>query len=846
MSDRCANVAGRTAPAGRWSSALSRAVIAVTILVARVLPAQSGALSVRVTDEFRRPISAARVIVEGSSFGAITDSIGEVLFVAVRAGTHTVRAIRPGYQPGSVAVLVRSADTVRTAVSLLVDRQRADSIVFLPASPAMDPGQLRLHVSPAAIVRYRQVRVVASAVRAGGVIPLQLFDDFGLVFLVSRVQPHRTTGMRIAGDVVTQSGQSRGIANFVWHEGRLTGNIHIGPALFVIRPQSGGVHTIVEVDPRRLPRDQPPSEVAVDTVPQLQLLSRPMRGAIPLVGTALRDAPGAEACSATAGLDVGRVPEVRVLVGYTPAARDAQGSTTAIEEAIVFAIDQMQSVLEASGIRVDVELAGTVEVPIVENVNHGAQYWLSLLLSPTTTDPAIRLFRERRQAYHADAMVLVSQEAIGGQSSTPLWPRGAYGDSAYVVVGRLAMNEKMTLAHELGHVLGGTDEIFPPRQTVPPEKNASAYRCKYCFTLDPLGDGWVTLMGRAGADLTLPTAYKEARIPRFSNPDRTWEDRVTGTPIGQPGPADHRATFSFFAATVANYRSTPVWFVAGSAWLPWNERLVANETRDQLRLADVDGDGLADAFRTDAATGTWWWSRNTSSAWAVRNGPDVALTVAIESVRFADFNGDGRQDVFWIANDKWLVSYGGNSPATELNDLAGAPSPALDELTFGDFAGDGRADVFRSDATTGTWQISPDGSGKWETYLPADPSRKIKTRELRLADFSGDSRTDVFASHRTSTGVTWRYVAAGTSTWTDLQKFALADAPLLGDLALGSFDDKPEADILVTTGTRWLLSAAGSGALKEIGKSCHRLANLWVADVDGDGILDVFRTGIRP
>ena len=840
---RSQSVAARTARFGRRPSGLTKALIAITVVLAPGLRAQDGAILVRVSDEFRRPISAARVTITGTTMGAVTDSTGRALFGALPSGAHTLRAIRPGYLPDSAISMVRGTETTRVELSLLRDRQGADSIVFLPASPPIDTGRLRLHVSPVAIVRYRQVRIAASTVRAGDIMKLQLFDDFDVVFSVAGVQRYRTTGVRISGEVVTRSGQWRGTANFVLHEGRLTGNIRIGPALFVIRPQAGGVHTIVEVDPSRLPRERPPVALPRDSLPPLQFLARPMRGDSPLSRSPVVDGPAPGTCSAQSDPDVGRVPEVRVLVGYSPAAREAHGSTAEMEEAIALAVDELQTALHSSGVRVDVALVGTVEVPITEATDHGALYWLKLLLSSTTTEPAVRAFREERQKRHADVMVLVSENAIGGQSTTPLWPHAAYSDSAYSVVGRLDMNQRMTLAHEIGHALGGHDEAAIPRLTAPPERYASAYRCKDCVSSDPLDDGWVTLMGRSGADVTQP---REARIPRFSNPDRTWGNNVTGTPIGQPAAADHRATFAFFAAAVANYRTTPTWFVGASGNLPWAERFVAAETRDELRLADLDGDGLADAFRADPVTGTWWWSRNTSESWAVRNGPDAALAVATDAVRFADFNADGTQDVFWVADGKWFVSDGGHSAPRVLNGLGGIASPPLAELAFGDFAGDGRADVFRSDAMTGTWWVSVDGSNPWKQYLPAASSRKIKTSELRFADFDGDSRTDVFESHRTTTQVVWRYVAAGGSTWTDLSSFALSEAPPLGDLALGSFAGNAKADILVTTGARWLLHEEGRGPPVAVATSCYRLASLWIADVDGDGILDVFRTGTRP
>jgi hypothetical protein len=76
------------------------------------------------------------------------------------------------------------------------------------------------------------------------------------------------------------------------------------------------------------------------------------------------------------------------------------------------------------------------------------------------------------------------------------------------------------------------------------------------------------------------------------------------------------------------------------------------------------------------------------------NFQKLAVGPAIDGLRFGDFNGDGKTDVFATTPNSdssytWLVSYGGNSNFQKL-----AVGPAIDGLRFGDFNGDGKTDVF--------------------------------------------------------------------------------------------------------------------------------------------------------
>lgn len=846
----------------------------LSIALGATAGAQGRVVDARVHDEFRRPIRAAMVRLAGSSLVAETDSTGRALLRPAPAGPGVLHAVRGGFEAESAAVLVLAADTTLVRIELQVVRTQAQAIEFSAPSAPIDTTRLRFHVVPEAIVRYRQVVITATAIRAGGLLSLRLFDDFALSAEVTGVEPLGTRGSRIVVDLRSPSGRFAGEGILVNIGSEWTANLRIGPSLYMVRPQSGGIHLVIEVDPTRLPPltipgprgppgppgppippvpPRPPRPDPRDTI-AIRIPEHPPRVPMTIVRAPPPSIASGPTCAGPPDLEPGRYPEIRVLIGYSPLASSSQGGASQMEAMAVLALDEMRLALEESGVRAHVALAGVVEVAITEQTDQGEDYWKARLLGSPPSVSAIETFKSRRDAIGADAAVLVIEYGAGGVAQGSGWPRASLADSAFVVLGRFVMNTNLSLPHELGHLLGGADPSATPSIVVPPARYTRFFRCRNCPTTTSTDavigptSGWVTLMGYPEVDETTggPTPFSEKRIPRYSSPDRLFEGHATGVPIGDPAQADHRATFEHAAATVSAYRLTPAWFVAASGASAWGERYVATETRDEIRLADLDGDGLADAFRSDAVTGTWWWARDTRAAWVVLNGPGIPLRVATADVRFANLVGDARHDVFWIDGGKWMVSDGGTGPATTLNSLGGVASPPLEDLAFGDFDGNGRSDVFRSVAATGNWYISRDGSGPWEEYLPADATRRISTKLLRFADFDGDGRTDVFDSHESPTVTSWRYVAAGTASWTTLQSFLATDAPELEDLAFGRFDTDVGDDILVTTGAAWQRSSGGSGPLTTTVRSCRRMRELIAADIDGDGILDLLRSGVRP
>jgi hypothetical protein len=213
-------------------------------------------------------------------------------------------------------------------------------------------------------------------------------------------------------------------------------------------------------------------------------------------------------------------------------------------------------------------------------------------------------------------------------------------------------------------------------------------------------------------------------------------------------------------------------------------------TIDALRFGDFNGDGKTDVFTLRPPTGQWLMSSGGEAEYVMLyRDPELTLT---SQLRFGDFDGDGKTDVFRTTGSEWQVSFGGTQPWQAWNESR----VSLSQLGFGDFNGDGKTDIFR---TTGSeWQISLSGTRNWGKLIASS----VPVAELRFGDFDGDHKTDVFRT----TSVAWEVSLGATSRWIHWRDSRIP----LRNLAFGDFDGDGMTDVFATgPDGQWLVASGG-------------------------------------
>ena len=233
--------------------------------------------------------------------------------------------------------------------------------------------------------------------------------------------------------------------------------------------------------------------------------------------------------------------------------------------------------------------------------------------------------------------------------------------------------------------------------------------------------------------------------------------------------------------------------------------------------------------------------------------------------------------------------------------------PRLSQLRFGDFDGDGKTDVFTAVASgdgTHRWRFSSAGTEEFQDLR----SGELGLRDLTFAtrdvshpngarivghfdqDFDGDGKTDVFATREVGDGVVWMMSRGGTERFSDLNDVVKPSTWILADfdgngmtdvfswlpgdftvqyvfwrdgrgrmerlgagrvpVGLGDFDADGKADIF-TMGRQiddetgeWLLSSGGINPETVFGKGPSTMRAF--GDFDGDGRMDVFASRELP
>ncbi|NIE74160.1 DUF4347 domain-containing protein [Pantoea sp. Ap-967] len=306
---------------------------------------------------------------------------------------------------------------------------------------------------------------------------------------------------------------------------------------------------------------------------------------------------------------------------------------------------------------------------------------------------------------------------------------------------------------------------------------------------------------------------------------------------------------------------------------------VTTGTQMRYVLGDFNNDGISDIlYQTGTAAGSaWLFSAGRAdgtfeTAVAQGSSPFANVTLidaagAGYNYYAADFDGDGDTDLLGVTTTSGPAYLYRNVNGTFTREIASGFNGTQYgvRLVVGDFNGDGAADILYQPGSvdaSNSWRYAlNNGDGTFtDTALASTVFSGLTlpgylTYNYRVVDFDGDGDLDIFVFTNNTTGTLYR------NDGTAFTSVTIASAPMPAFAAralIGDFDGDGDADIFyqsaAAVGSAWLYAEnLGNGTFAPaVTQNLSPFAgvimtdfanqNVRVADMDGDGDLDVVGT----
>jgi hypothetical protein len=304
----------------------------------------------------------------------------------------------------------------------------------------------------------------------------------------------------------------------LWGNALLTGYFAYNGTVFTVESLGGGVHAFAEMDRRKLPADHPPA-AARDSAP----MPDANEPATP------RPAPPEPAVAPFADADrralEAKTITIDLMVLYT--GNVAKRYIRNPADLLALAIEETNETFRNSGLgNISLRLVHSQLIDYDGSIEDQFTHLYTMVDGLGPFKDVKKLRDEKR----ADIVGLIIDNPKGCGLSTRVGPER---DEAFFVVHHSCAAVTMSIAHEIGHILGARHDRFVDESNVP-----FAYGHGYVN-----GTKWRDIMG-----------YKEGcggcpRIPFWSNPRIIYKGEPTGTPA-----ADNARVILELAERVSKFR----------------------------------------------------------------------------------------------------------------------------------------------------------------------------------------------------------------------------------------------------------------------------------------------------
>ena len=433
-----------------------------------------------------------------------------------------------------------------------VDARAQVGGLFTPVDSADEviraaPGPTGAVTDGVTTLRSRSVRIdmgglaTAQANAAGGGAPpaslmLNLFDDAVFPAAVTGTAPTSSGGYSLTGRL---DGVEFGSLVLVVNGDVVAGTVQAPPDTYTIRSVGDGVHVIRKVDLSTLPPEAEPVVIPApatgEPAPAVSSAGDP-----PGVPRSIADSPHARS-------DDGAV--IDVLVVYTAAAKWYAGGTAEIETLIDLSVAETNQAYADSNVIQRIRLAHKQEI-----VHEERSGLTDLSRLSSRQDGFLDDVHQLRDDHQADLVALIDGPL--GSLCGIAWIGPGTPGIGFSLTAADCLSPSYTFAHELGHNMGLRHDV-PVDDTIDEDfPDNHGYVNQRAFVEGaPETARWRTIM--AYNTQCRRQGFSCARLPRFSNPEQSWN----GDPQGVAGVSNARRVLDATRATMARYRAR------ASAWL---------------------------------------------------------------------------------------------------------------------------------------------------------------------------------------------------------------------------------------------------------------------------------------